>query len=1350
VEYVRINFPENFSDYIDSSEFIAILELLAYLAQSLSFRMDLNSRENFLETAERRDSVFNLARMLGYNPKRNVAASGLMKIVSVKTNEPLKDSLGTELNNRKIFWDDSNNSESYEQFLTVINAAMDSTNRFTSPIKSGEVADIQTELYRFNVQLGTPIAFPFSLNVNGVQRNFEIVNANFNDGKTFYEMHPDPLNKFGMVYRNDGKGLSSDNSGFFMQFKQGVLSFKDYNYTAPIPNRTQDLAIRNINETDVYVQEINTTNSVLNKWEKIPNTIGQTLNFNSKALGTRNLYAVENINNDGIRIKFPDGNFGNIPTGIYRVYHRVSDPDRFSVQPDDARNVTISVPYQNAKGQNYTLSLEMSLKSTVNNSLEAESLTSIKENAPQTYYTQNRMVSAQDYNVFPFAQSTNIQKLTAINRTHAGHSRYIDINDPTGTFQNIDLYASDGTIYKEDKQASSTLQINASNTTSEVIANKVPLLLKTQTLNNFVYDGMRKAWTAYVSNKFDLSSLNVRWKALPAEPISATGYMTETTSDVGGETNIMINSVLNFTWFQENNFIRYVDVSDISNYKWVRITAVTNGGALSSGLSTSVGPWTVSAEITDNWRADEVIVTLRKTFSDIEALAIKDQMDGKKTFGLGYNIELDNYYIIENKDLDKTSPFSIINAQDVSGTSVDASWLLLFNYIPGSSSSSYSYSIDIRGEQYVIQSAAEMKFYNIKNVKVTDTDNKANSDRITITTLNNKPGSAEVLKWSDSVGDDNVGESWLSSETGAFHTPVGFDTNIPLRTRSTKWHDLSVAWKDNFGIYRGLAGTSAAAISSNIFVNEATIPINTYFDDGTADAINPNVTIANNTGIIQRLPSNFTVRFDSTTFGFNPYLDTGNIIYKDYNPATGVVEIFQSAIGGVSKSFGTDGATYNAASSGKIIVASGNATAITGNLTITGTENNNNTFVTDSSLKRSVTSLIIGYDTFDERLDEEIEWHVVDTFKYDDGYTDARKIIISPLDTDGDLVPDRPLQFDEYADSNDLAIFEYYTDFDGYTYDRPISAAILDLRSENQIVVDFSADTIGPVSHVDPTSYLILDWVLLKNSDHVMELENSTGKASGLIAYAEAEQIVYVLTPSSTNINQIAAIESDDYIVRNGRGLVQNTLASELTPMIFKWKHVASKDVRIDPSVSNVVEMLVLTKSYYEDVQKYINVPGTSFPESPTSRQLANEFESLSEFKNASDSLIFRSGKVKLLFGDDADTPVQARFKIVKLSDELSDNELKSGVIRAINTYFAADNWEFGETFYFTELSSYIHQQLGSAIGSIVIIPKNSAGQFGDLFQVKADPDELFISTATTNDIEIITKITSQTLRADR
>ena len=322
VNYIRNNFPENFNDYIESSEFIAIIELIAFVSQSLAFRMDMNSRENFLETAERRDSVFKLARMLGYTPRRNVPASGLAKIVSIETNENITDSLGNTISNRPVFWDDANNPDAYEQFITILNSALSNTNRFTSPSKKGKVNNITTEIYRIVRQISASQAFPFTSSVQGGKRNFEIVDADFIDGSYFYERHPDPLNSFGIIYRNDGLGISSNNSGFFVMFKQGTLTSKTFNFTTPIPSRTQDLEIDGINQTDLWLQEIRPTGSVISKWTQIPNTVGQTVNFNAQQANTRDLYAVESLFGDQVRFKFTDGNFGRIPTGVYRTWYR--------------------------------------------------------------------------------------------------------------------------------------------------------------------------------------------------------------------------------------------------------------------------------------------------------------------------------------------------------------------------------------------------------------------------------------------------------------------------------------------------------------------------------------------------------------------------------------------------------------------------------------------------------------------------------------------------------------------------------------------------------------------------------------------------------------------------------------------------------------------------------------------------------------------------------------------------------------------------------------------------------------------------------------------------------------------
>ena len=153
-------------------------------------------------------------------------------------------------------------------------------------------------------------------------------------------------------------------------------------------------------------------------------------------------------------------------------------------------------------------------------------------------------------------------------------------------------------------------------------------------------------------------------------------------------------------------------------------------------------------------------------------------------------------------------------------------------------------------------------------------------------------------------------------------------------------------------------------------------------------------------------------------------------------------------------------------------------------------------------------------------------------------------------------------------------------------------------------------------------------------------------------------------------------------------------------------------------------------------------------PSAPTSEQLAQEFSGLDEFKSVSDQLVYSSGKFKLLFGDDADPELQAKIKVVKLpGSTTTDAEVRSAVLELIDTYFNVENWDFGETFYFSELSAYIHQELGKAIASVVIVPSKSESIFGDLYQVRAASDELFFSTATVDNVEVVKSLSSTNLK---
>ncbi|SVC61422.1 uncharacterized protein METZ01_LOCUS314276, partial [marine metagenome] len=102
ITYLRQNYPEDFNDYIESSEYLALIDMIAFLSQNIAFRIDLNARENYLELAERRESILRLARLLSYNATRNQAANGILKIDAISTTEDLLDSNNLNLSNQSV------------------------------------------------------------------------------------------------------------------------------------------------------------------------------------------------------------------------------------------------------------------------------------------------------------------------------------------------------------------------------------------------------------------------------------------------------------------------------------------------------------------------------------------------------------------------------------------------------------------------------------------------------------------------------------------------------------------------------------------------------------------------------------------------------------------------------------------------------------------------------------------------------------------------------------------------------------------------------------------------------------------------------------------------------------------------------------------------------------------------------------------------------------------------------------------------------------------------------------------------------------------------------------------------
>jgi hypothetical protein len=120
----------------------------------------------------------------------------------------------------------------------------------------------------------------------------------------------------------------------------------------------------------------------------------------------------------------------------------------------------------------------------------------------------------------------------------------------------------------------------------------------------------------------------------------------------------------------------------------------------------------------------------------------------------------------------------------------------------------------------------------------------------------------------------------------------------------------------------------------------------------------------------------------------------------------------------------------------------------------------------------------------------------------------------------------------------------------------------------------------------------------------------------------------------------------------------------------------------------------------------------------------------------------------KPLFGPKADPKLRATIKVIRSSlTNASNSEIRSAVLTEMNNYFNINNWNFGDTFYFSELSAYLHSSIGDLLSSVVLVPNDPTMTFGDLYEIKCLPYEIFVNAATANDVLVIAALTPTELQ---
>jgi len=1481
LDHLRDVFPEEFNDWIASSEFIMKVEVLAWLSQNISFRIDLNTRENFLATAERRDSLIRLAQNVSYKVSRVRGASGRVRVEAVRTTQSIFDSNNIDLQDREIRWNDPRNEDFFEQFILVMNAAFTGRTQFGRPLTRVTSGTTRAEQYVFNGRAPAAGSYTFTATVNGVSLPFDIINANLNkDTARSEEIAPNPENAYNVLYFTDGKGLASDGTGFFFEMRQGTMQFQEEEFVQPEVVRTVDIETQNINNDDFFVEQLDAQGVVEEVWEEVDTIFGESVSFlptdttgfidegsdntgNQATGNARRVYELDTLENDRVRVRFGDGSFGEIPLGRFRFWYRTSNPQPQLVTTSDIGEQSFTIPYE-SDGTIYFLTVTVSLKEDIGNAASSETNFSIRTRANQVFYTQNRMITGRDYNAF-FLRDNAIRKVKSVNRTFSGQSRFAKLHDPTGLYENLKIVASDGRFYQERITGVNFASADTSILTNPLlIQNVIEPQLAEANKEQLYFNDYPEQFFPTTHFWFEDSVVNQESRGRIVETVDAAG-----TSIAVGDATVAIPA----------RYILTDSVLRLDNPRGatVRVERVTDD------TGSSADSIILERNINDDIRIVSVFPPFRDKFTEAEKVLIEQQLELKLDFGLSWIQDTQTWSIILAENLDKQESggdFSLVNQGDTSGLNLDQSWMVYLEFVPGGTDEDQWRVVD-RGLGVFFESDRENDFYFAGNEPVVDPETgQVNSDTIlilesnesrdslrrrNITNLNITPiiqcdvfcyqfiGDGATTQFTTSenplsptvtITVDDVLQlngidfniiSQVSGDIIEFVVPpadgadilVCISLNDILRTTTTRvfidvqgdgatdTYDLGVespVQAENLfvfidGVYQrpfidystttlinnnaAILLTSTLPSGANMFVyglggiseplfgrfdfvadgvlTDFTVAVGNQTDDSVwtwQDGLYQGIseysvaTTGTNTTVSYTSPPaagvvvSVAVQFSPTLVSSNTYdfgasdgITTNYVLSDDTNVTDDTTLVFLDGVAQASSAWanvspsswsapGTNNITFAVAPVASVDVAmfhwpggvgtDPNATAGQTGLGFGGGEITELPFGTNNLGNISVQSLLVSY------LGTDVPLFVEDTIKTPDGYVNPNGLEVRPADVDNSGFADSPFIFKDIVLQDgftDLVLWREIEEF-GFTVLDPISLTTgprgtYGLSTGNDIAEGEAIDNSGFTSGIPEQVQTALDQTqfTVQNGDIHYDLATDT----------------WLVADLQTTVTWIAAPDQTAFKHLVGRSNLK-----------FMWLHYAPDAVRIDPSVSNVMDVYLLTTTYDDAFRTALdnNTPVADLPAAPTTESLRIDFADFDDFKAMSDALIYHSARYKILFGEQADTELQATFKVVQSEGSLlSENDLKLRILDAIDVYFQVDNWDFGEIFYMTELLAFIHQELAPNIQTVVAVPNADTESFGRLFQIRSEPDELFISAASADDIEVVNSFTDEELR---
>ena len=388
IDYLKRYYPNEYQDFNEASGGMAIIELLAYIGDSMSFYIDRQVNEGFLDRAIEEKNIFSLAQNMGYRPKFARPA-----IINISISATFDDSTsGESLFNIKKGSKLVTNFEPSVQFETLNDADFaSSAHRVTTKTSAVQtqysitsVSAIAGSTRTFTYKVGSePVPF---LKLTLPDPNItEIVSLTASDGNEYFQVDNLAQSQLFTGYKNTTS--SSGDVSYILQYKR-------------IPYRFTTEVLANGNTAIIF----GGGTSNLEDSEIIPNPEDFVLPPNLR--GSPSGFAPAVVDSSNF---LKTNGLGHAPRDVnIDIKYRFGGGSNTNVGPRTLRDFTSRIiQFATANFASASAAAAATLLQTVavenveqaSGGADRESRTLIKQNALQYFNSQNRVVTLEDYQV---------------------------------------------------------------------------------------------------------------------------------------------------------------------------------------------------------------------------------------------------------------------------------------------------------------------------------------------------------------------------------------------------------------------------------------------------------------------------------------------------------------------------------------------------------------------------------------------------------------------------------------------------------------------------------------------------------------------------------------------------------------------------------------------------------------------------------------------------------------------------------------------------------------------------------------------------------------------------------------